>query len=260
MGRSGTGAGAVGGATGCPSVGACATLANMDPDGPAGSSEDGTAPPPGPLAALGTMAATEIAITDDLDHIEMYTQLGLLSILWHGDADHHDVVLMVGGAMGGLLGPGRGLYQRLGVQFAAQGLGALRVGYRVPNDLDLCVLDALAAAELAARRGARRFVTVGHSFGGAVAIQVAAALGDMAAGVVTASTQAGGCEPGEGLTCPVLHLHGDDDRILPHMASEMVQMLTGGELVLYPGTGHGLVEADAEIHELLGRWIPERFA
>ncbi|QGG95083.1 dienelactone hydrolase family protein [Actinomarinicola tropica] len=225
----------------------------MDAGGPTGDA-------PGPLAALGTMAATEVALTDALDHIEMYTREGLLTLLWHGEADRRDVVLMAGGAMGGLLGPGRGLYQRLGVELATQGLGVIRVGYRVPNDLDLCVLDVLAAAELAARRGARRFVTVGHSFGGAVAIQVAAALGDMAEGVVTASTQAGGCEPGELLGCPVLHLHGDSDPILPHAASEMVQMLTGGELVVYPGAGHGLVEADAEIHELLGRWIPERFA
>lgn len=220
----------------------------------------GDVPPPGPLAALGVLAATEVAVTESLDHIEMYTRGGLLTLLWHGEADHHDVVLMVGGAMGGLLGPGKGLYHRLGEDFAAMGIGVIRVGYRAPNDLDACVHDVMAAAEMAARRGARRFVTVGHSFGGAVAVQAGVALGPMAAGVVTASTQTGGCEEADALTCPVLHLHGDEDRILPHMASEMVQMVSGGQLVILRGGGHTLAEVDEEVHAILGEWIPARFA
>lgn len=217
-------------------------------------------PPPGPLSALGTLAATEVALTDQLDHIEMYTRAGLLSLLWHGAADRRQVVLMVGGAMGGMLGPGRGLYHHLGVALAEQGYGAIRVGYRVPNDIERCVHDTMAAAEMAARQGARGFVVIGHSFGGAVAIQTGAHLGDLAAGVVTAATQAGDCEPGEALTCPVLHLHGDGDELLPPMASQMVQMLTGGELVIYPGAGHMLSEVHDEMAERLGSWIPEAFA
>jgi alpha-beta hydrolase superfamily lysophospholipase len=221
---------------------------------------DHDGPPPGPLAALGTLAASEAAVTDDLDHIEMYTRSGLLTLLWHGPGDRRQVVLMVGGAMGGMLGPGRALYHQLGSELAAAGFGAIRVGYRIPNDIDTCVLDTMAASEMAARQGARGFVVVGHSFGGAVAVQTGAALGDMAAGVVTAATQAGDCEPGEGLACPVLHLHGDADELLPPMASQMVQMLTGGELVIYPGAGHMLTEAHDEMSERLSTWIPEAFA
>jgi pimeloyl-ACP methyl ester carboxylesterase len=217
-------------------------------------------PPPGPLAAVGALAASEAALTDALDHIEMYTRSGLLTLLWHGSGDRRQVVLMVGGAMGGMLGPGRALYHQLGVDLATAGFGVIRVGYRVPNDIDLCVLDTMAAAEMAARQGARGFVVVGHSFGGAVAIQTGAALGDMCAGVITAATQAGDCEAGEGLACPVLHLHGDADELLPPMASQMVQMLTGGELVIYPGAGHLLTEAHDDMAELLGSWIPEVMA
>ena len=216
--------------------------------------------PPGPLAAVGALAASEAALTDELDHIEMYTRSGLLTLLWHGAGDRRQVVLMVGGAMGGMLGPGRALYHQLGVDLASRGLGVIRVGYRVPNDIDMCVLDTMAAAEMAARQGARGFVVMGHSFGGAVAIQTGAALGDMCAGVITAATQAGDCEPGEGLACPVLHLHGDADDLLPPMASQMVQMLTGGELVIYPGAGHLLSEAHDDMAELLGSWIPEVLA
>jgi alpha-beta hydrolase superfamily lysophospholipase len=223
-------------------------------------SDDAAEAPPGPLAALRVLAAVEVAVTDALDHLEMYTTEGLLTLLWHGAADNEQVVLMVGGAMGGLLGPGRGLYQTLGDELAAVGIGAIRVSYRAPNDLDRCVHDTLAAAELAARRGARSFVVMGHSFGGAVAIQAGAALADLAAGVVTFATQAGGAEAAEHLTCPLLLFHGARDELLPPMASEMVQMISDGELVLLPDAGHLLTEAEAEIHERLSAWIPERFA
>lgn len=199
-------------------------------------------------------------MTERLDHIEMYTREGLLSLMWHGRADHEEVVLMVGGALGGLLGPGRGLYQSLGVELAEAGTGAVRVSYRAPNDLDRCIHDTMAAAELAARQGARRFIVLGHSFGGAVAIHAGAALGELAAGVVTFATQAGGAEAAENLACPLLLFHGDRDEVLPPMASEMVQMISGGELVVLDGAGHLLVEADEAIHNRLSTWIPEQFA
>jgi len=37
-------------------------------------------------------------------------------------------------------------------------------------------------------------------------------------------------------------------------------MLTGGELVVFPGTGHLFTEFDDELRERLGTWIPARFA
>jgi hypothetical protein len=217
--------------------------------------------PRGPLSALRVLAGVEVPVTDSLDHLEMFTPEGLLTVLWHGAADLEQVVLMVGGAMGGLLGPGRGLYQRWGELLSADGIGVLRVGYRVPNDLDRCLHDTLAAAELAARRGARSFVVLGHSFGGAVAIQAGAALGDLAAGVVTFATQTGGAEAAESLQCPLLLLHGDRDELLPHLASEMVHMIApDSELRILEGAGHLLSEADTELHDLVADWVRARLA
>ena len=217
--------------------------------------------PRSPLEALDALAAQEVAVTDRLRHVEMYTLGGLLTMLWHGEPDYAHVVLACGGAMGGLLGPADGLYHDLGVRFAEQGIGLVRVGYRNPNDLGACVHDLVAVAELAARRGGRRFVTMGHSFGGAVAIRAAIVLGDDAAGVVTLATQSAGCEEAEQLAgTPVLLFHGTNDEILPPQASELVQMLTGGELVVYPGTGHLFSDVGDELRERLGTWIPERFS
>jgi pimeloyl-ACP methyl ester carboxylesterase len=214
-----------------------------------------------PLESLGIMAVQSKAITDDLDHVELFSPKGLLTLLWHGPRDAHDVVLLCGGALGGLLGPADGLYHDLGTVFAQIGIGTIRVGYRRANDLDACIVDTVAAAELAGRSGASSFVTVGHSFGGAVAINAAVTLSSHAAGVVTLATQSAGCEQADLLgDTPLLLLHGDRDEILPVSSSQVVRMIAGsGELVVFPGTGHLFTQVDHELRERLVRWIPQRF-
>ena len=218
--------------------------------------------PRSPLELLEALTVQEVAIAPELRHLEIYTMRGLLTVLWHGPVDAHDVLVTCGGGMGSLLGPAEGLYHDLGVAFAARGLGTVRVGYRKPNDLPRCVHDVAAAADLAGRRGARRFVVMGHSFGGAVAIQVGAVLSTHCAGVVTLSTQSAGCEVAAELgETPLLLLHGTNDEILPPETSAIVRMLAGqGEVVLLPGAGHLLTEAADEIRERLDTWISARFA
>jgi pimeloyl-ACP methyl ester carboxylesterase len=218
--------------------------------------------PRSPLELLEALATEDVEIAPDVHHLEIYTLQGLLTLLWHGDPEAEHVVVMGGGGMGGLLGPAGGLYHELGQQLAARGIGTIRVGYRRPNDLTTCVLDVAAAADLATRTGAKQFVTIGHSFGGAVALQVGIILGERCAGVVTLSTQSAGCEAGAALgATPLLLLHGDRDEILPPDTSAVVQMIVGhGDLVILPGAGHLLTEAHDELRERLGTWIPERFA
>lgn len=219
--------------------------------------------PQGPYERLGVIGRQSVRIGPDLVHHEWFTFQGLLTVLWHGPPDADRAVVMVGGAMGGLLGPADGLYHDLGVGFAAEGIATLRVSYRAPNDFGRCVHDALAAADVAARQGARRFVTVGHSFGGAVAVQLGAAMGDHTGGIVTLATQSAGCEDVEGVDeIPMLLFHGERDEILPPFASEVVHHLCGGhgELVVLPGDGHLLSGSGDVLRERLGQWIPDRLA
>jgi alpha/beta superfamily hydrolase len=193
-----------------------------------------------PLELLDALAVQEVDLSSALRHVEVFTMRGLLTVLWHGPRDAEHVIVAGGGAMGGLLGPAGGLYQRLGEALAEHGVGTLRVGYRRPNDLDACTIDMCAAIDLAARGGARDAVTIGHSFGGAIAVRAACALGDTVKGVVTFATQSAGCEQAEELGGrPLLLFHGDRDELLPPQASEMVRFIAGsGELVLLPGEGH----------------------
>ena len=216
------------------------------------------AEPGTPFEQLGVLASQEVAVTAALQHLELFTARGLLTVLWHGEPGFDRAVIACGGAMGGLLGPADGLFHDLGVALAAQGIATLRLSYRRPNDLGACVLDAAAVAEMASRQGARRFVVVGHSFGGAVAVQLAVALPDVINGVVTLSTQSAGCEHADGLNGrPFLMFHGDRDEILPVQASEMVRLIAGtGELVVLEGAGHLLSQAGAALRSRLIEWIP----
>ena len=218
----------------------------------------------GPLDHLEALGRQEIAIAPGLRHVEIFTLRGLLTVLWHGDPDAPSVVVLGGGAMGGLLGPADGLYHWLGEELAAHGsgIGVLRVGWRRPNDLGLCTLDMLAVADLAARTGALAFVTGGHSFGGAIAVRAGAAMSDWTKGVVTFATQSAGCEEAGALTAPLLAFHGDGDELLPLVSSEVVCQLAGGEteLVVCPGTGHLMTEAGDLMRARVPEWIRERFA
>jgi hypothetical protein len=217
----------------------------------------------GPLDRLEVLDRQEVQITSGLAHLEILTSRGLLSLLWHGRRTAESVVLLCSGGGGGLLGPADGIFHDLGTVFARHDIGTVRVGYRRPGHLDLCLLDALVAADLATRSGARRFVLVGHSFGGAVAIRTAVILGNWTAGVVTLATQSTGCEVADRLAgVPMLLLHGDRDELIPVMASGLVHQLAGGQgdLVVIPGCSHTMVEADHEIRRRLVPWIPARLA
>lgn len=221
------------------------------------------ASPATPLDALQVMASSDVMIGPDLQHVEMYTMRGLLSLLWHVPpaevAQQPGALVLCGGAMGGLLGPGDALYHRLGVEWAVRGVPVLRVSYRRPNDLDLCCVDVAAAAQLAiGGAGAERVVLMGHSFGGAVAVRVGVGLRDMVSGVATFATQSAGCELAAGLRgLPFLLFHGERDEILPIEASEMVRAIAGhGEVVRLPSDGHLLAKSDAAMWERLEEWLP----
>ena len=212
--------------------------------------------PATPLDQLEALAVQEQEIDDGLTQIEIYTMSGLLGLWWHGPRDAERVVLACGGAMGGTLGPGR-LFHRLGRTLTGEGIGTIRIDYRLPNDLPACTHDAAAAADWAARQGARRMVAMGHSFGGAVAIRLAVALDEHCVGVVTFATQSAGCEPADQLgETPLLLIHGSRDELLPVRASEMVRFLADhGELEVIDGAGHLFDGHGDDLHDRVGSWL-----
>lgn len=217
-----------------------------------------------PLDVLEVLGNLDVMITPTLRHLEIYTRKGLLTLLWHepptslsGDSVFTHAVVLCGGAIGGLLGPGSGLYHRLGEHLSNRGVPVIRVSYRRPNDLDACTIDVAACVQLLVGTGTEQVVLMGHSFGGAVAVRAAVGLPAFVPGVVTFATQSAGCEVAGGLAGrPLLLFHGDRDEILPIESSEMVRALAGaGELIRLPGDGHLLGRSEDVIWERLLPWL-----
>lgn len=183
------------------------------------------------------MAVVESVLGPGVASVEVVTLAGIVVCLRHagpGDGDEA-AVLFCGGALGGLSGPMR-VFER-----TAQSTGGVRIHYRRPGELDDCVTDVLLLAHLLERTGAQRFVLVGHSFGGAVAIAAGIALGEACVGVATLASQVPGAEHVAELAgTPLLLIHGDRDAILSDMCSRWLYEEAGEpkDLVIVPGEGH----------------------
>ena len=228
-----------------------------------GANVDGQGAPQTPLEMLDVMASQEASLSSTLRQVELYTTRGLLSLLWHEPTGvaRNVAVVMMGGAMGGTLGPGDGLYHELGESLSKEGVPSIRMSYRKPNDLDRCCVDAAAAMQLLVGSGADSVVLMGHSFGGAVAVRVGVGLSEMVGGVVTFATQSAGCEVAGGLQGkPLLMFHGDSDSILPVESSEVVKAIAGaGDLHVMEGDDHLLARSHHEMLTILKPWLEKVF-
>jgi pimeloyl-ACP methyl ester carboxylesterase len=215
-----------------------------------------------PLELLGVLDLSEVDPAPGTRHTEILTRAGKLGLIWDGDpGDDGRVLVTCAGAFGGFLGPAGGLYFDLARTLAAAGVTTVRVDYRQPNHLPACILDVAVAVDLAERCGGTRFVVVGHSFGGAVAIAAGAAMPEHVVAIVTLATQSAGCEPAADLGGrPLLLVHGDADAVIPASSSAHVQRIAGhGEVVVLPGAGHLLTEVADDLRGRLAAWILSAF-
>ncbi|HYF22233.1 MAG TPA: alpha/beta fold hydrolase [Caulobacteraceae bacterium] len=173
-------------------------------------------------------------------------------------SDGDAAVLWVFGAGGGLGGPAGGVYTRVGERLAEAGVTSLEVDYRRPGDLRDCVIDVLMGLAFLDHLEKDRMVLVGHSFGGAVVINAAAASEEVVA-VAALSSQTLGTDMIDELDRPVLLVHGEADEVLSARCSHELyaKAQEPKELILYPGCRHGLDECrealDRDLTEWLGR-------
>ena len=102
---------------------------------------------------------------------------------------------------------------------------------------------------------------MGHTFGGAPAVQAGCVADDMVAGVVTFATQSAGCEVAEGLRGKqVLCFHGEADTILPPVCSELVAVSPAGSSSCWPATTTSCPRSGDLLRARLLDWIPAVFA
>jgi uncharacterized protein len=168
-------------------------------------------------------------------------------------------VLCISGAIGGFDGPGM-LYVRLGQELPRLGITLVRLNYRMPNEFGECVLDTMAGLTFLKAMQYERAALIGHSFGGAVAIN-AGTLAPMVTTVIAVSSQLAGAHVvAELAPRPLLLLHGTADTILPHECSERLydRAREPKTLKLFPGAGHRFTEAADELLETVRAWLVER--
>jgi alpha-beta hydrolase superfamily lysophospholipase len=191
--------------------------------------------------------------------LQIQTTRGPIPMILHAAAEPGRAALCVSGAIGGYDGPSM-LYAKLGLNLPKQGMSIARINYREPNEFGECVLDTMAALAFLKGTGYQRAAIIGHSFGGAVAIN-AGTLSPTVSTVIAISSQLAGAHTvGELAPRPLLLIHGTADTILSHQCSEMLYERAGEPktMKLYPGAGHLMIEARKEMTELVSGWLIEK--
>ena len=191
--------------------------------------------------------------------ITIATTRGPIPVVLHAAAEKGRAALCVCGAIGGFDGPSM-LYPRLGLEMPKRGITIARLNYRQPNEFGECLVDAMAGITFLAGIGHQRVALIGHSFGGAVAIN-AGTLTPAATTVIALSSQLAGAHVvGELSPKPLLLIHGDADTILSHESSQALydRACEPRTIKILPGVGHRLAEASDEVFDLVSNWLLEK--
>lgn len=205
------------------------------------------------LRILGVEPGEEIAGARKL---ELRTTRGSIPIVLHAAEGAMRAALCVSGAIGGYDGPAM-LYPRLGLEMPRRAFSIARLNYREPNEFRECLLDAMAGLSFLKGIGIRRAAIIGHSFGGAIAIN-AGTLSPVATCVIAISSQLAGAHVvAELAPKPLLLIHGTADDVLPDQCSRMLYERAGEPktLKLFEGADHRLRERGDELFALVSDWL-----
>jgi alpha/beta superfamily hydrolase len=208
------------------------------------------------LKILGVEPTAEI---DGAQHLTINTTRGPIPMIFHPAAEPNRAALCVSGAIGGVDGPAK-LYPRLGRELPIAGIAVARIDYRAPNEFGECMLDALAGLSFLRAIHCGRAALIGHSFGGAVAIN-AGTLAPIITTVVALSSQLAGAHVvAELAPRPLLLVHGTADTILPQESSEAIyeRAREPKTLRLFAGADHRFTGFAEELYQIVSGWLLDK--
>ena len=194
-------------------------------------------------------------------HIVLQSVRGNIECIYHNAPESSHCVIWLCGALGGLDGPSFGIFKMLSEQLVDDNISSLRLHYSNPGKFELCVQDTLEGIEYLKQRNIIQIALVGHSFGGAVAIQ-AGVESTLVKAVVGLASQTFGAQNVSLLSPrPLLLIHGERDRNLPSHCSELIYKWAKEpkKLIMLKNNGHFLREAHHELIPLLKRWLINSF-
>jgi pimeloyl-ACP methyl ester carboxylesterase len=193
--------------------------------------------------------------------VTLDTNRGRVECRYYHIPGEKKAVIFVGGIDGGFDSPAKNLYTKLSQNLSLRKMSSLRLQYRYPSDLVESALDVLAGITFLERFGIEEIALVGHSFGGAVVIQAAAAAPEIVKTVVTLASQAQGAEAVSYLEeTSILLIHGNNDKIFPTHSSTYIYDLANGpkELLFFDDTSHSLQESAKEVYDIVEHWLIEK--
>lgn len=184
-----------------------------------------------------------------------------------GDAEaiFHDAgsprgVIWLCGALGGFDGPSFGIFKTLAERMVNDQFSSLRLHYRYPGDFEECVQDVLIGIDFLKNRRINNLALVGHSFGGAVAIQAGTMHRNVKAVIGLASQTYGAQQVAKLTPRPLLLIHGERDRNLSAECSRYIYLWAEEpkELHILRNNGHFLREAHEELLVWLRNWLIDK--
>jgi len=153
------------------------------------------------------------------------------------------------------------MYPSLAKELQKQGVAALWVRYRYSKSFVESILDVLAGATFLSEEGITSIGVVGHSLGGAVAMQAAAATSIIDT-VVALSTQSCGADAAAKMKkdSSLLLIHGKQDEVLSALSSQYAYLVAHEpkRIILLDNVRHGLDEAVEEVQGTVFNWLTEK--
>lgn len=199
---------------------------------------------------------------EEYERVRIVTDRGGIEARYYGTINPRRGVICVGDKEGGWDAPCKGsLYPSVGKDLKKKRIASLRIQYRYPDNFVESILDVMAGIEFLKREGVWSIGLIGHSFGGAVALQ-AAAHSEIVATVIALSTQSYGAEAvlNTPIGMPILFMHGTDDEVSPMASSEYAYMLAREpkELKLLPGASHKFDESVDDVRQTVVAWFHQK--